>query len=75
VVRFFKSLYDDTRQNTIVDQVKVVQHYPCFFIESDVQELENPSTIEEIKLVLKSFSKDKSPGIGWLDGGILPQVL
>jgi hypothetical protein len=50
-----------------VDQVKVVQHYLCFFTESDVQELEKPSTVEEIKLVLKSFAKDKSLGSdGWM---------
>jgi hypothetical protein len=31
-----------------------------------VQELEKPNTVEEIKLVLQRFSKDKSPGPdGW----------
>jgi hypothetical protein len=35
--------------------------------ESDVLELEKPCTIEEISLVLKSFSKDKSLGPdGWM---------
>jgi len=44
-----------------------VQYYPNFFTERDVQELEKPNFIEEIKLVLKSFVKDKSPGIdGWM---------
>jgi hypothetical protein len=65
-VRYFKTFYADTGKNTIVDQMKVVQHYPNFFSERDVQELEKPCSIEEIKLVLKSFSKDKSPGPdGW----------
>jgi hypothetical protein len=66
VVRHFKSFYVDSGKNTIVDQVNAVQYYPSFFTERDVQELEKPSSVEEIKLVLKSFSKDKSPGPdGW----------
>jgi hypothetical protein len=31
VVRHFKTFYADTGHNTIVDQMKVVQHFPSFF--------------------------------------------
>jgi hypothetical protein len=41
--------------------VKLAQLYPCFFTEADVQELEKPSTVEEIKLVLNILPKDKIP--------------
>jgi len=66
VVRYFKTFYDDSEWNTIVDQVNAMQHYPSYFTKRDVQELGKPIFAKEIKLVMKIFSREKSPGPeGW----------
>jgi hypothetical protein len=60
VVRHFKNFHVESGQNTIVESGCAMRFYPSIFSERDVQELEKPCTKEEIKHVLKTFSKDKS---------------
>jgi hypothetical protein len=65
-VKHFKYFYVDTGHNSIIEQVRTVQYYPCLFTENDVQELEKPCTVKELFSVLKSFAKDKILGPdGW----------
>jgi len=63
---FFKSFFNDTGQNSIVNQINIVRMYPTFVREEEQSLLEQVVTKDEILGILKGFTKDKSPGHdGW----------
>jgi hypothetical protein len=64
-MRHFISFYKDSH-NSIVDQIAMVRLYPRLVTEEEVLLLENLCTKEEVREVLRGFTKDKSPGPdGW----------
>jgi hypothetical protein len=64
--RFFSSFYQESTQNSIVDQVESVRLYPRLVSDEDIIILEKVVTKEEVLEVLKGFTKDKIPGPdGW----------
>jgi len=65
-VSFFSKLFDESGQNTILDQLRVIILFPCYFNGLVRKEVEALVTLKEVKDVLKNISKDKSPGPdGW----------
>jgi hypothetical protein len=65
-MRHFISFYKDSH-NSIVDQIESVRLYPRLTTEEEVQMLEKPVTKDEILVVLRGFTKDKSPSPdGWI---------
>jgi hypothetical protein len=66
VVKFFKYFYEKSDQVLITDQVKTVGLFDRLVHDEDTELLERPCTKLELWEVLKSFAKDKSPGLdGW----------
>jgi hypothetical protein len=66
VVNYFKSFFTDPGSNTLEDQLKVIQLFPRMFSENDVVDIGRQITLNEVKMVIEGFSKNKSPGLdGW----------
>ena len=60
-VAHFKNLFKAPPWASIVEVIRVAQLFPRF-----VEEEDNLSLMEELKVTLHSFQKDKSPGLdGW----------
>jgi len=65
-VKFFKYFFNDTGQNTIVNQINTVRMFPNIVREEDIRHLEKIVTKNEIFEILRGFAKDKSHGPdGW----------
>jgi hypothetical protein len=65
-LHFFRSFYQESTDNRIVEQIEAVRQYPRLVMEEEVHVLERSVTKEEVLDVLKGFMKDKSPGPdGW----------
>jgi hypothetical protein len=67
-VHYFQNFYKaPTVQNT-TDQCKIIDMFPQMLSVEESDVLYNPVTLEELKVVLFLFKKDKSPGPdGWTD--------
>jgi hypothetical protein len=64
--KFFQDLYKAENKATIEEVIRMVQYFPSFTSEEDNRMLMEKVTLEELKAVLNSFQKDKSPGPdGW----------
>jgi hypothetical protein len=63
---FFKDLYAAKPISSLQEQVEVAQLFPNSVTQEDTILLDNPCTLTELQLALKSFALDKSPGPdGW----------
>jgi hypothetical protein len=63
---FFKDFYEAKLIPTLQEQVDVAQLFPNSVNLEDSTSLDNPCTLQELQIALKSFSLDKSPGPdGW----------
>ena len=62
----FESLFRAPAQASIAEVIRLAQMFPRFAEEEDNIRLMRPVIEEELKEVLGSFQKDKSPGPdGW----------
>jgi hypothetical protein len=52
---------------TTEEVIRMVQYFPRFTNEKDNIMLMEKVTLEELKVVLNSFQKDKSPRTRWMD--------
>ena len=65
-VTHFENLFKAPIQASIAEVIRVAQLFPRFSNEEDNRRLMSPVDEEELKKVLGSFQKDKSPGPdGW----------
>ena len=65
-VEHFQTLYKTLAQASIAEVIRVAELFPRFVEEEDNLALMEEVTEEELKVVLQSFQKDKSPGPnGW----------
>jgi hypothetical protein len=65
-VNHFKPFFDQNPNANIQSSVSVANLYAHTVSEAENISLDNPCSLQEILLALKSFSKDKSPGSdGW----------
>jgi hypothetical protein len=64
--KYFQELFRAENQATIEEVVRMAQYFPRFANDEDNRMLMEEVTIEELKEVMRSFQKDKSPGPdGW----------
>jgi hypothetical protein len=64
--KFFEDLYKAENKATIEEVIRMVQYFPRFTSEEDNRMLMEKVTVEELKVLLNSFQKDKSLGPdGW----------
>jgi hypothetical protein len=63
VFNHFSSYYKATDSCHIEDQIETTRLFPRMVMEEDATVLEKPNTLKEVLVVLKGFSKDKSPGL------------
>ena len=65
-VNHFEALFWEPEQASIAEVIRVTQMFPRYAEEEDNRRMMRPVTEEELKVVLGSFQKDKSPGPdGW----------
>jgi hypothetical protein len=63
---FYKISYQDSGHTNYIDQAAITSHFPRLVSEEEVAQLFRACTKDEIWNVLKSFTRDKSPGPdGW----------
>jgi hypothetical protein len=63
---YFKELYSEQGNLSIINQLNVVRRYPRFFSDEETRTMDSQVTLDEIKKVLEDFEKSKSPGPdGW----------
>ena len=61
-VSYFSSIFKYLGSSNIVSQLQIIQNYPKLFIIEEVDLIGSPISSNEIKGVMKLFSKDKSLG-------------
>lgn len=65
-IRYFANFYAKQDDTNMVDQAWMLEHIPRFFDDTAIAHMDKVITGNEVKLVLKSFACDKSPGPdGW----------
>ena len=57
-------MFKENGRTSIENQFKVVSFYPSFFSSEEAIQIGVPISMDEIKNVLITFSKDKIPGPG-----------
>jgi hypothetical protein len=65
VVLFFKNFYKVTNCPNIAELCKLIDYFPQMIDEENSRVLFRPVTLEELKLVLFHFKKEKSLGPDW----------
>ena len=64
--RYFAQIFSDDKQTCLLTQLQVVSLYPSMVSQVIAPNLIAPVTLSEIESALKSFKKDRSPGLdGW----------
>jgi hypothetical protein len=65
-VNHFKTFYKASTCTNVEEQCNLIDHYPKMIDDEEARLLFRPVTMEELKLVLFHFKKEKSPGPdGW----------
>lgn len=62
VMSHFSSLFRGLCSSKIVSQLQIIPNYPIFFSYEDFVQIGSSISLDEIKEVLKLFSKDESLG-------------
>jgi hypothetical protein len=66
VVSHFKNLFKDPKEANLLDQLKVLEVFPSLFSVEEAGKIGELVSLNEIKSILESFAKGKSPGPdGW----------
>ena len=58
-IKYFSDLFRDPRNDNIISQLCVVQHYPMFFIDEEGGLIGKVVSLEEVESSFKSFAKSK----------------
>jgi len=62
----FRGIYKSPRDVNIMEIMRVVEYFPRFVLQEDLEDLLKEVTMEELEATIKWFKKDKSPGPdGW----------
>ena len=62
----FRNIFQDDHRSNIEAQMKVVLLFPSFLNVEERESFTSQILLEEIETALKSFKKDKAPGLdGW----------
>ena len=65
-IRYFKNIFVHDRLTNIMAQLKVIRLFPSFIIPEESESFTCQISLAEVEIALKSFKKDKSPGLdGW----------